>query len=92
MFRTVRRWFSDVETRALSDDVQKWQDQVLSLAHKGEGLQLRIERLLNRVNMRMNRAGLPREQERDVEILEEIRASTQRPRDDWGDDPFQRPM
>lgn len=82
MLRTLRRWFSDSETRALHEEVRRAQDQVLSLAHKLEGLDLRIERLVNRVNVRMTRAGLPKgDRDEALEELQELGGAPRR--DEW---------
>lgn len=76
MLRKIRQWFAGAEITALGNDLEKVLDQVATAAHRVEGLQLRLERLSNRVNMRLTRAGAPgaREQDdRDQEILREIR-------------------
>ena len=85
MFRTLRRWFADAEIRQLGSDLEKLSDYLQTSAHKLEGLQLRLERLSNRVNMRLNRAGVPRgggNEPGDDEILDDIRRHSDR------DDPF----
>lgn len=76
MFRRFRQWVAGAEIQAMGKDLDVALDRAQDLAHRVEGLQLRLERLANRVNMRLNRAGARGGddlQERDAEILEEIR-------------------
>lgn len=87
MFRTFKRWVAGSEISALGEDVDKALDRIAAEAHRVEGLQLRLERLSNRVNMRMSRAGLRGDDvaARDDEIMREI----ERARGNGGDrDPF----
>lgn len=74
MLRRFRQWLADSEIQALARDIEKQSDTIQTAAHRLEGLQLRLERLANRVNMRMTRAGLPRERS-DEDILDELRAA-----------------
>lgn len=61
------------EVAALGRDLENLVDRCSDVAHRAEGLQLRLERLSNRVNMRLNRAGAARDDDGDARILEEIR-------------------
>lgn len=74
MLRKLRQWLAGSEIAALATDLEKATDQVQTHAHRIEGLQLRLERLSNRVNMRLNRAGYGRgvEEEADRELMEEM--------------------
>lgn len=56
MLRTIRRWFSTEETKQLGDDLDKLIDRHSDLGHKIEGMQLRIERHVNKLQMRDARA------------------------------------
>lgn len=77
VFRTFKRWVAGAEISALGEDVDKALDRIAAEAHRVEGLQLRLERLSNRVNMRMSRAGLRGDDvaARDDEIMREIAAA-----------------
>ena len=91
MIRRFRQWLAGAEIQAMARDLDALQDRFQDGAHRAEGLQLRLERLANRVNMRMNRAGIGTE-DRDAEILRELREQagsadddwTRRPPGDWG--------
>lgn len=87
MFRRVRQWFAGPEVEALARDVATYRDKVEELAHKGEGLDLKLERLRNRVQMRLARAGVAvaPEDARDAEIMREIE---ERSRGRGGEDDF----
>jgi hypothetical protein len=79
MLRTVRRWFSDAETKQLAEDVDRLADRFQDIGHKLEGMQLRIERHLNKLQMREARGargtrdGLSAE---DRAILDDLRAQS----------------
>ena len=88
MFRRLRQWLlADPELTALARDIERNYDKAADALHRCEGLGLRMERLANRTNMRMNRAGAPREDERDAEIMDELKGGARRPRG-FEDDPF----
>jgi hypothetical protein len=86
MLRTVRRWFLDAEVRDLAKDVDLMRDRVMDYGHKVDGLQGRIERLVQRTSMRLARAGVEVDP-RDEEIWREIRARRGNG-DDLPDDPW----
>lgn len=86
MFRRFRQWVAGTEISALAADLDKALDVNQAQAHRIEGLQLRLERLSNRVNMRLNRAGAPRDDERDEELMREMQQQRGR-EDEWGPPP-----
>lgn len=77
MLRTIRRWFSTDETKRLGQDVDRALGKVADLGITLESLQLRVERQLNRLQMRDSRdarrgtpeGGLSDEELRIVEDL-----------------------
>jgi len=81
MLRTVRRWFSDAETKQLAEDIDRLVDRFQDLGHKLEGMQLRIERHLNKLQMREARGARGAQQRdglsaEDRAILDDLRAQS----------------
>lgn len=87
MLRTVRRWFSDTETKKLAEEIDRALQQVSDVGIKVEALQMRTERHLHKLTMRDARSAARGNGEmilsqEEVEILDDIRRRTPR------DDPF----
>lgn len=56
MLKWLRKRFSDAETQRLAEEVERAADQLSVLGHKVEGLELRLQRHLNKLQMREGRA------------------------------------
>lgn len=82
MLRTIKRWFSTSETQALSRDLDQLQEQFLTFGHRLEGMQLRVDRHLNKLHMRDARARRPDLNEEDQAIIDDLwrRGALQDPR------------
>lgn len=68
MFRTLRRWFSDAETKKLAEEVDQLLHRVADLGIKCESMQLRVDRHMHKLQMRDLR-----QRERDTGITDEDR-------------------
>lgn len=76
MLRTLRRWFSDAETQKLAQEVDQALHRIADMGIKVESLQLRVDRHMNKLQMRDARQ---RERETglnddDRELLARLRA------------------
>lgn len=92
MLRTIKRWFSTEETKQLGDELEKLIDRHSDLGHKIEGMQLRLERHLNKLQMRDargsrggNSGGLTEEEQ---EIVTRLRSGDLESPLGGGRDPF----
>jgi hypothetical protein len=85
MLRWLRKRFSDAETLRLADDVERASEQLAVLGHKIDGLEQRLARHLNKLQMRDARAKRSTPNQPDFlspeeqQILDDLRARDDSP-------------
>lgn len=85
MLRWLRKRFSDAETLRLAEEVERASEQLAVLGHKIDGLEQRLARHLNKLQMRDARAKRKTPDQPDYlspeeqDILDDLRSRDQSP-------------